>query len=272
MGEPRRSISSRHNQRFKDALALRDSRERRRRGMILVDGAREIRHAVAAGHPAVEAWVAPERIRTDEARAALLAMEAAGVAVTEVSPELLATLAYGDRDDGVVAVMAMPRTELDDLGLPEDPLVGVLEGVEKPGNLGAVLRSADGAAVDGLIVADAASDPWNANTIRASIGTVFSVPLATCSSGEALAFLRSRGLRIVAAAVDAAREWDGVDLRGGVAIVLGSEATGLSDTWRDKDVERVRIPMLGRADSLNVSATAAVLFYEALRQRRAGGA
>ena len=162
----------------------------------------------------------------------------------------------------------MPATDLADLVLPEDPLVAVLEGVEKPGNLGAVLRSADGAGVDALIVADSASDPWNPNAVRASIGTVFSVPLATCAAGEALAYLQSLGLRIVAAAVDAAAAWDGVDLRGGVAIALGSEATGLSDTWRVEGVEWVRIPMLGRADSLNVSASAAVLFYEALRQRR----
>jgi len=144
-----------------------------------------------------------------------------------------------------------------------------VEGVEKPGNLGALLRSADGAGVDAVIVADPVCDPWNPNAIRASLGTIFRLPLAVCSSDQAMAFLRAQHIAIVAARVDAAADYDSVDLRGPVAIVVGAETAGLSEIWSGADVVAVRIPMLGLADSLNVSATAAVLFFEAQRQRRA---
>jgi TrmH family RNA methyltransferase len=140
--------------------------------------------------------------------------------------------------------------------------------VEKPGNLGAILRSADGAGVDALIVADPSTDLFNPNVIRASLGTVFSVPVAVASSGVVLEWLIQRGLRIVAARVEGSVDYADADYRGAVAIALGSEARGLSDAWAELATVAVRLPMLGTADSLNVSATAAVLFYEALRQRR----
>jgi TrmH family RNA methyltransferase len=147
--------------------------------------------------------------------------------------------------------------------------VAVVEGVEKPGNLGALLRSADGAGVDAVIVSDPVSDVWNPNAVRASLGTIFSLPLAVCDAAEAASFLRERGVGIVAARVDAAVDYDEVDLSGALAIVVGAEATGLTDAWSGPDVTAVRIPMLGLADSLNVSVSAAVLLYEARRQRRA---
>ena len=145
----------------------------------------------------------------------------------------------------------------------------VIEGIEKPGNLGAILRSADGAGADGIIVADPVVDVWNANVIRASLGTVFSLPLAVSTTAEAVTFLRGHGIGIVAARTDGTVEYDAADLRAGVAVVIGAEATGLSDAWRGDGVTSVRIPMLGLADSLNASATAAILLYEARRQRRA---
>ena len=263
-------LSSRHNPRFREALALREVRERRGRGLLLVDGAREIGRALAAGLAFEEAWVARERVRSADGRDALAALEAAGSPIIEVTPELLARLAYGDRDDGIVAVVAAPPTDLDALDLPPEPLVAVVEGVEKPGNLGAIVRSADGAMVDAVIVADPVSDPWNPNAIRASTGTILSMPIAVCSSTDARAHLETRGIRVVAADPDGDRPYHEVDLTGGVAIVLGAEAGGLSDAWRDGSVERVRIPMRGRADSLNVSTTAAVLLFEARRQRGDG--
>jgi TrmH family RNA methyltransferase len=264
-------ISSRQNPRFRAVLALREARERRERGLLIVDGAREIGRALAAGVALSEAWVARERVRSQEARAALEAAEAIGAPVVDAAPELLARLAYGDRDDGIVAVLVAPPTDLDGVRLPDEPLVVVVEGLEKPGNLGAIVRSADGAGVDAVIVADAAADPWNPNAIRASIGTVFSMPLAVCDSAEARAYLGARGIRVVAADPDGDHPYDQVDLSGALAIVLGAEATGLSDGWRDGDVTRVRIPMHYIADSLNVSATAAVLLFEARRQRDASG-
>jgi TrmH family RNA methyltransferase len=147
--------------------------------------------------------------------------------------------------------------------------VAVIEGVEKPGNLGAVLRSADGAGVDAVVVADPATDPWNPNAIRASLGTVFTVPIAVATAAEAFDWLRNQGIGAVAALVDAPLSYTDADLTGALAIVLGSETAGLSEVWRTGDVTPVRVPMRGVADSLNVSVTAAILFYEALRQRGA---
>lgn len=262
-------ISSKANPRFKAALALRDARERRSQQRLLVDGVREIGRALDAGLTVIEAWTATERLRDEAARGLLPRLGAAGVEVVETTPELLARLAYGERDDGIVVVVRQPPTDLARLVLPERPLVAVVEGVEKPGNLGALLRSADGAGVAAVIVADPVSDTWNPNAIRASLGTIFSLPLAVCTADEAIAWLRERGLSIVTARVDAATDYDSVDLRGPVAIVVGAEAVGLSETWAGEDVTAVRVPMLGLADSLNVSATAAVLFFEAQRQRRA---
>ena len=263
-------VSSRQNPRFKAALALRDARERHDRGRILVDGAREIGRALDAGVPLRETWVAAERVRSPAAQALLLRLSAMGEMV-ETTPPLLARLAYGDRDEGLVAVFEMPSADLAILagGLPERPCIAVMEQVEKPGNLGALLRSADGAGVDAVIAADPVSDVWNPNAIRASLGTIFSTPVATCTSGEALAFLREHGVGIFAARVEGAADYDAVDLTGSVALVVGAETSGLSEIWRGQDVTTISIPMLGLADSLNVSTSAAVLFYEARRQRRA---
>lgn len=262
-------------------LALRETAERRARGLTLVDGVREVGRALDAGTAILEAWMAPGAgVRAHPghpgdpgADLAALAgrLAVAGVPVVEAAPELLERLAYGERGSPVVAVVRAPSTALADLLLPDDPLVCVLEGVEKPGNLGAVARSADGAGVHALIAADPLADPWHPNAIRASLGTLLGLPVAVATSAEVLAFLRARGLRIAAARVDGAVDHDRADLAGPLAIVLGSEALGLSGAWDGPDVTAVRIPMLGRADSLNVSASAAVLFYEALRQRRAAG-
>ncbi len=268
MREP--NVSSRQNPRFKAALGLRDARERRSRGLILVDGAREIGRALDAGVVLRETWIATERVRTDAARALVPRVAVEGETV-ETTPELLARLAYGDRDEGVVAVFETPAADLATVAaaLPDRPLIAVMEQVEKPGNLGALLRSADGAGVDAVVAADPVSDIWNPNAIRASLGTIFSTPVASCSSTEALAFLRERGVAIVAARVEGATDYDTVDLTGPVALVVGAETSGLSETWAGEGVTPVAIPMLGLADSLNVSASAAVLFYEARRQRRA---
>jgi TrmH family RNA methyltransferase len=264
---PGPEIRSRQNSRFKAALALREPGERHARRHILVDGAREIGHALDREVRVIEAWVASDRLRSEAARALLPRLT--GAEIVQTTPELLARLAYGQRDEGIVAVLEMPSTSLAGLVLPEVPLIAVVEQVEKPGNLGALLRSADGAGVDAVIVADPVSDIWNPNAIRASLGTIFSLPLATCSSAEALAFLQRRGITILAARVDAELAYDAADLTGPIALVVGAETSGLTDAWTGEGVVTLSIPMLGLADSLNVSASAAVLFYEARRQRRA---
>jgi TrmH family RNA methyltransferase len=223
------------------------------------------------------AFVCPPLISTTEAKrvAEKLGQDVgpfgASIDVVEVGERAFEKLAYGDRSDGVVLVVRAPRSALADLQLPPDPLVVVTDDVEKPGNVGAILRSADAVGASAVIAAGG-TDLFNPNVIRASVGTVFSMPIAAAPAGEVAAWLRERGLRILATRVDAELLHVDADLTGSVAVVLGSEAEGLSDAWRDHDVEAVRLPMAGVADSLNVSVAAAVLLYEAWRQRRSGSA
>jgi TrmH family RNA methyltransferase len=169
-----------------------------------------------------------------------------------------------------VAIVETPHATLDDIAerLPTDALIVVVEGVEKPGNLGAVLRSADAAGATAVVAADALTDPFNPNSIRASLGTIFTMPVVSAGSTETGDWLTARGIRAVAAVVDAPTRYTDADLTGPLAIVLGSEAAGLSAAWRGGPAEPVSIPMAGIADSLNVSIAAAVLLFEAVRQRR----
>jgi TrmH family RNA methyltransferase len=259
-------LSSTRNPRVKAVAALRDRRARDEAGLTLIDGVREVARAIAGGAAIVEVYVDRARLR-DEGLAALDAARATGAEVIECAPFVLDRLAYGDRGDGIVAVARIPDASLDRLVLPADPLLVVVEGVEKPGNLGAALRSADGAGADAVVAADPRTDLFNPNAIRASQGTLFALPVAAAPSPDVRAWLRDRGVTVVAAKVDAALPYSAVDLRGPVAIVLGSEATGLTDAWSGDDVVSIRLPMLGVADSLNVSIAAAVLLYEARRQR-----
>lgn len=265
--QPMGPVSSVHNPRFRAALALREARERRATGLILVDGAREIGRALAAGIAGRELWVAHELVRSEDAEAALAAAAVRGVRIVPATASLMGKLAFGDRQDGLVLVAEAPATDLGRLDPPANALIGVVEGVEKPGNLGAIARSADGAGLDALIVADPRADPWNPNAIRAGMGTLFSLPIAVCTADEALAWLRARPMRIVATRVDGSAPYTEADLTPPVAIVLGSEADGLTAAWTGSDITAVRIPMRGIADSLNVSVSAAILFYEAARRR-----
>lgn len=276
MGRPaeRPVLTSAANPRLRAAIALRDRRDRVRTGRLLVDGAREVARALDAGVTLVEAFVAAGPAPDPDVAAVAARAAALGVPLVPIAPDLLARLAYGERASGIVAVATAPGTSLSALGLPDvAPLVGVLEDVEKPGNLGAVCRSADGAGLDALIAARgsaAAADPWNPNAVRASLGTVFTLPMAAAATADVLAWLRDRGLRVVAARVDGSVDYTDADLTGPVALVLGSEAHGLTAAWSATDVIAVRLPMRGRVDSLNVAAAAAILFYEARRQRDAG--
>jgi TrmH family RNA methyltransferase len=267
-------LTSTANPRFRAAVSLRDRRERARHGRLLVDGVREVARALDAGVALVEVFVAPGASPEPALDAVVARAAGFGVPIVPVTADLLSRLAYGERASGIVAVAKAPAASLEALRLrAEAPIVGILEDVEKPGNLGAVCRSADGAGLDALIAAGttaAPADPWNPNAVRASLGTVFTLPLAVASTGNVLAWLRDRGLRVVAARVDGSVPYAEADLRGSVALVLGSEATGLSQAWTGEDVTAVRLPMRGRADSLNVAAAAAILFYEARRQRDAG--
>jgi RNA methyltransferase, TrmH family len=271
-------ITSLQNPRVKDAVRLRDRRHREKQGQILIDGARELRRAIAAGVKLLEVFVCEPLCRGDDARHLLGVLPQSGGQVWHVGENVFQRLAFGQRAEGVLGVAEMPRPTLATLEWDVSPaatptmsrttpLIAVLEGVEKPGNVGAVLRSADAAGVSAVIVADGRTDLFNPNAIRASLGTIFTMPVCEAASGEVLAWLRERQFQIIAARVDGFVCYTKVDYRRPTAIVLGGEAAGLSPIWTGDDIIAVHLPMLGAADSLNISATAAVLFYEALRQR-----
>lgn len=261
-------ITSVQNPRVKAAVKLRSGRERGRQERILIDGVREVQRAQQAG-VRLEAVFACLAESDAEAARWLESLATAGSSVYRVAPSVFARLAYGQREQGVVAVAAPPCHTLEELIPAADALLVVLEGVEKPGNVGAVVRTADATGASAVIVADGATDLYNPNAIRASLGTIFTVPVCAASSRETLAWLRRHQVRTLAARVEAAQSYTRVSYHGPTAIVLGSEAEGLSDVWQAADITPIALPMRGLADSLNVSITAAVLLYEALRQRQA---
>jgi RNA methyltransferase, TrmH family len=259
-------ITSPKNPRVRHAIGLRDRRAREESGLTLVDGLRELERAMAAGVRPVEVFVDLSRLDA-RGRDLLATAREHGALVLPTSGPALERLAYGDRFEGIVATVSVPDLAVSALRLPANPLLVVLEGVEKPGNLGAVLRSADAAGADAVIAADPRTDLFNPNAIRASLGAIFALPVAAGSSADVQAELARRGVQIVTARVDAQDLYTDVDLTGPVAIVLGSEADGLTDQWPAPPAHPVRLPMLGVGDSLNVSIAAAVLLYEARRQR-----
>ena len=276
------TITSPANPKIKQAAALRDAVERRSTGLTLVDGRRELARAAASGVEIVEAFVDAQRLHepaTAEFGTTLAdwiaTLAAKGTRIATVSEKAFERVAFGARNEGVVGVVRFSSRPLAAVSMAADRPVFVIEGVEKPGNLGAILRTADAAGLGGVIVCDARTDVANPAVIRASLGTVFSMPLATASAAEAIDWCRREGRPVVAATPEGTRLWHEADLRGTAVIVLGSEAHGLSPSWsaaaasRTIRMESVRLPMHGIADSLNLSVTAAVLAYEAVRQREA---
>ena len=260
-------ITSAKNPRIRDAVRLRDARHRRKQGRILIDGVREISRALATGIVPAGLYYCESLCRAAPARDLLRRAEAQGAELLCVAEPLFGKLAFGNRAEGIVAVAPAPNATLAELSPPDGALVAVLEGLEKPGNVGAVLRSADAAGVSAVIVADGGTDLFNPNAIRASLGTIFTVPVAEATSEETLRWLNERKFTIFAARVDGAVLYTEADYTGSSAVVFSSESKGLSDLWASGRVQAVRLPMLGAADSLNVSVTAAVIFYEAIRQR-----
>jgi TrmH family RNA methyltransferase len=260
-------ITSRQNQRVKQAVLLRQHKWRQRTRQFLVDGAREIARALAAGVESHRAFVCRERCQSTDAADAIALLTGNSTELLQVTPEVFEKLAYGDRNDGIVLVAAIPQRTLEDLRLAPGAFVVVVEGVEKPGNLGAILRTADAAGVDAVVIADGRTDLFNPNTIRASLGTVFGEHIFSAESAAVCAWLKRERLQILAACPTAKQTVFEIDMRGPVAVVLGNEAEGLSPIWSSSEMTSVRLPMCGIADSLNVSATAAIIFYEAYRQR-----
>ena len=258
-------LTSLANDRVKHVVRLRTRRHRDREGRFIVEGVRELRAALGAGFPLETVFHAGA-----DAPDLLDALVAAGAMPEAVSGAVFAKLSYRDKPDGLLAVARIPDTALGGLTVAPDALWLVAASVEKPGNLGAMLRTADAAGVAGVLVADPATDPFNPNVVRASVGTLFSVPLAVASAAEVRAWLATHGIRVVATSPDAPNDYAAADLNGPVAIVVGGEHGGLDADWLDAG-EAVRIPMAGQADSINAATTAAVLLFEARRQRTGGG-
>ena len=253
-------ITSVQNARIKHVVALQQkSSLRREEGLFVVEGQREIEHCIACGYEIEELFVLNTISYTGHSPATL------------VSPQVYEKMAYRESTEGIIAVAKTKQHRLKDLSLKDNPLIVVLERVEKPGNLGAILRSAEAAGVDAVIVCDPLTDLYNPNLIRASIGGVFNVPVAVCTSEECIVFLKQRHITILTAQLQDSYEYYDYDMRPATAIVMGTESTGLTQQWREAADAHIRIPMLGRLDSLNVSVSAAILMYEAVRQRKVKG-
>ena len=271
MTGPLMVIDSPRNPRVQAALALREREMRLALGQTLVDGSREALRAMDAGVTVESAFVCRSLVRTEEAVLAVRTLELASALIIEVSERVHDRLAFGNRRDGLVLVVDATTRTLDALKPGPEPLILVTEDVEKPGNLGAILRTADAAGC-AAVIAIGGTDLFNPNVVRASVGTVFSVPVAAATPAETIAWLGARGIRPIAALVDAPAIYTDADLTGAVALVLGSEADGLSAAWGGNGIEHVSIPMAGTTDSLNVSVAAAVLAFESRRQRDRGQA
>ena len=262
------SITSAQNPKIKDLLALQEkSKERRKKGLFVVEGRRELLHCMEAGYEPYTIFICPEILSGSDRKEIEAAVKTDSCGFIEIPQHLYDKVAYRGGTEGVIAEMYCTSLSLEHLKLKENPLVVVLESVEKPGNLGAVLRSADASGVDAVIVCDPLTDMYNPNLIRSSIGAIFTVPVATGSSEETIKWLKDRGIKIYTAQLQDSEWYYDTDMKGGTAIVMGTEATGLTDAWRKAADAHIKIPMLGRLDSLNVSVSAAILMFEAVRQR-----
>jgi len=239
---------------------LRKSSYRRKTGLTIVEGYPEVSRAARAGIVFKVLYLCRELIELDEG-------EFAGLPITYVTKEVFAAMAFGKRLKGILALCDPPKYQLSDIKLKDNPLIVVLEGVEKPGNFGSVIRTCDGAGVDVIIFCDVGTDVYNHNIVRASTGTVFTVPTIESTKDELLSYLRAHHIRIFAASSKAEHPYSECDLSGPAAICVGNEHQGLSNFWFEHADEKLRIPMVGKADSLNVTVSASILIYEAFRQR-----
>ena len=252
-------ITSSANPKFKRLIALlQKSSERRESALFTVEGVREISHCIEAGYKPDCIFFCPDIVSEETLPQGRHFALSAG---------LYAKAAYREGTEGAIGVFQAIEHPLSSLHLKDNPLIAVLESVEKPGNLGAVLRTCDAAGADALVICDPRTDLYNPNLIRASIGAVFTVPTAVCTTAQAITFLKSKGIRILTAQLQDSSLYYDCPMTKGTAIVMGTEATGLSDKWRQAADAHIRIPMLGKLDSLNVSVSAAILLYEAVRQR-----
>ena len=260
-------LTSLGNSRVKDVVKLRNRRHRDREGRFVIEGCREVARAIDAGFDVATVYYCEALHAGRGADALLKRFAAAGVSCQATSRPVFEKMSYRQHPDGLLAVAPTPPLELADLAVPANALLLVVAAIEKPGNLGAMLRAADASGADAVLVADPATDVFNPNVVRASVGTLFGLPLAVASAPAVRAWLNARGTCVVAASPSAETPYTAANLCGEVAIVVGSEHDGLDSEWLDAGYENARIPMAGHADSMNAAMTAAVLLFEARRQR-----
>lgn len=264
-------ITSQQNLRIKQAVRLHSSRGRQTQGRIIVFGAREIERAIEAGVVFEELFFSDSESNEFVGRFQSITA-GSPTQFNRVDDAIFRKIAFGDRTDGVIGIATRPTTELETLSLgPPDQadhgLVVVLQAIEKPGNMGAIFRTADACGATAIICADPLTDVFHPNAIRSSTGTVFTVPSARSDTPRVQQWLRENHFRVVTATLENATDFYQANLTGRIAIVLGNEANGLDAQWQQADFSPVKLPMLGTADSLNVSVTASAMLYEALRQR-----
>jgi RNA methyltransferase, TrmH family len=262
--KPDTIISSTQNPKIKSLLALDKPRERRKQQLFIIEGKREIEWAIEAGYKIGNIFYCIDLLTKEELGKKLMDDKL----VIPVTKEVFDKIAVRENSGGVVAVAEMKTHALAQITLSKTPLVLILESVEKPGNLGAILRTADAAAVDAVIICDPQTDFYNPNVIRSSVGCVFTKQIASATSEEAIAWLKEKGISVFGTYLKASKPYHEVDYTKPSAIVMGTEATGLSALWVEHSHTNIIIPMLGKIDSMNVSTAAAVVVYEAKRQRR----
>lgn len=267
MVPPPEKITSLQNPRVKQLVKLRDRRDRDEAGLFLVEGYREVRRALEKKIRLNELYFSPDWFLGENEPALIEQARQAGAQLFELSKDAFAKCAYRDRPDGLLAVAPQWKHTLADLKLAPSPFLLVVESIEKPGNLGTILRSADAAGCDAVIVCDAVTDVFNPNVVRASTGVLFSVPVVVAETTAVHAWLREKGIRTAATTPHTTNIYTSTDLRGSLAIVMGSEQYGLSEFWMKGADVLVRIPMAGQADSLNVAMATIITLFEAVRQR-----
>lgn len=258
-------ITSLQNEQVKEVVRLRERRERDKTDCFLIEGYRELLRALEGGRKIEKLFVCPEFFLGSNEKS-LIAK--ANAPVIECTKEVFSKISYRDRPDGLLAISPQMHRSLKDLQLKNSPFLLIAESIEKPGNLGTILRSADAAGVDAVIVCDPTTDIHNPNVVRSSVGTLFTLPVLEAAGEETLNFLKQNKIAIVSATPHAEKEFTEVDFTVPLAIVVGTEQYGLSENWMKQADIAVRIPMLGKADSLNVASATTLLLYEVIRQRR----
>lgn len=267
-----RNITSRQNEKIQNVVKLRQRAHRDEQGLLIIEGFRELRRALANNRSPVSLFYCQDFFSAKDELALIRQCREAGAEIISCAPRAFIKMAYREKPEGLLALIPQVKYDLGGLKLQAVPLLVIAESIEKPGNLGAILRSADAAGADAVILCgQRCADINNPNVARASIGAVFTVPTVTTSSAEAIKWLRAKKIQILAASPHAALEYIQADFRRGTAIVVGEEKRGLSELWMKAADLQVRVPMRGQIDSLNVAAATAVLLFEAARQRRGGG-